>query len=175
MTSVLPSSMRIKSRPTKKRINPPPRCMCPSAHLRPPERPSMGLELERPANAGSEFAGVALSETVSLIETPREPLESARRLLQHPSNRSPIVIAITQVVIQRGKAVRLAGLLHFVELLHLELVISDGSPIICSRVHRKTRRERPIDTDDHVVLPGAAIPRFHLAAHEILHVVQPLY
>ena len=52
------------------------------------------------------------------------------RLLQAPRNHAHVVVAIAQDVIARGKTVLRAFHFHFVELLHLKLVVADHAPIM---------------------------------------------
>lgn len=51
-------------------------------------------------------------------------------LLQAPRDHAHVVVAIAQDVIARGKTVLRTFLFHFVELLHLELMIADHAPIM---------------------------------------------
>ena len=52
-------------------------------------------------------------------------------------------------------------------------MVSDRSPVVRRRVHRKARSERPVHTDDEHVVTGAAVPPlFDLAPHEVFHLVQ---
>ena len=99
-----------------------------------------------------------------LIEASANTLETAGSLLQHPTDNPRVVVAVAQVVVQRGEAMRLTGLLHFVELRDIEVVIAHGAPIVSRRIHRKAGRERAIHPDDQRVLARPAIPRLQLAA-----------
>ncbi len=67
---------------------------------------------------------------------------------------------------------RLARPLHLRQLFGLELVVFNGSPIVSSVVHRETRRERAVGTNDQRVLSGAAILLLNLASHEVTHLIQ---
>src|SRR5271166_6030167 len=72
---------------------------------------------------------------LGLFEAARHPLKAPSSLPQDPLDSPCAVVTVSQVVIQGGKAVGLAGFFHLVELLHLEFVVSDGSPIISRGIH----------------------------------------
>ena len=67
----------------------------------------------------------------------RDPTENARR-----------VVAIAQDVVTSRKTMLRAFDFHFVELLRVKFVIADNAPIVCGRIHRETRCEAAIGTDD---------------------------
>ena len=67
---------------------------------------------------------------------------------------------------------RLAALLHLFELLQIELLVFDGSPIVSGVVHGKTRRECSIRADNQPVLASTAAPMSTNPTHEALHVLQ---
>src|SRR5262249_38729710 len=110
---------------------------------------------------------------LQLIKASTYALKSARSLLEHPFDYPGVVVAITQVMVERREAMLLALLLHVVELLDLEFMIPDDSPVVRRRIHRETGRNSPIDSDDYVVLTGATVPGLDLAPHEVLHVIEP--
>ena len=68
--------------------------------------------------------------------------------LRNPTEDALGVVAITQDVVTGRETMLRAFDLHFVELLHVKLVIADNAPIVCSRIHRKTRSEAAIGADD---------------------------
>ena len=68
--------------------------------------------------------------------------------LRNPTEDARSVVAITQDVVTGRKTMLRAFDLHFVELFHVKLVIADDAPIVCGRVHRKTRGEAAIGADD---------------------------
>ena len=64
-------------------------------------------------------ARIALSEIEmrpALSEAPAHSLKAAARLLKHPLHDSRIVVTESQIVIQRRETMRLARLLHFIQL-----------------------------------------------------------
>src|ERR1700679_552587 len=90
-------------------------------------------------------------------------------LLEEVFDDPLIVVAPAQNVVKGRKAMRLASFSLVVELFGLELVAADHTPVVTRRVHRETGRERAIHTNDHGILPGAAVPREVIALHEIDH------
>src|SRR5262249_50081121 len=100
-------------------------------------------------------------------------LKAAYRLLEEPFDNAGIVVAEAHNMVERGEAVRLAGLLHLVKLAFIELVMLDGSPVVASRVHGEARSQSSVGTNDAGVLAGTAVPRLQLPAHELLHLRQP--
>ena len=70
-------------------------------------------------------------------------------LLKEILDNALIVVAPAEYVIQRGEAVSLACFFLMVKLLRFEFVVADHTPIVVGGVHRKTRRECAIDTDNH--------------------------
>src|ERR1700748_1573024 len=65
--------------------------------------------------------------------------------LHHPVDYTAIVIAERQDVVQRREAGRLPLLLHLLQLLRIELVVLNRSPVIAGRVHREAWRQCAID------------------------------
>src|ERR1039457_3005243 len=108
--------------------------------------------------------------TAGLRKAPRKPLKSARCLLKNPARSAPIVVTKRQVVVQRGEAMRLALLLHLLELAAIEVWFFDGAPVVGGGIHGEAGTESAIHADDHVVLPGAAIPILKFAVHELTHI-----
>ena len=54
---------------------------------------------------------------ISVFKTANTALEPALRVLPHPLDDARVVVAVGKIVIQRGAAVFLAGLLHAVQLI----------------------------------------------------------
>jgi hypothetical protein len=52
----------------------------------------------------------------------------------------------------------LAGFLHAGELAVIEFVLINVSPIVGGRVHRKTRSNGSVGSNDHIVLAGSTVP-----------------
>ena len=52
-----------------------------------------------------------------------------------------IVVAIRQIMIERREAMALAGLLHVLELLTIEMEFVDIAPVVGGRIHGKTGRD----------------------------------
>src|SRR4029077_11621010 len=69
-----------------------------------------------------------------------------------------VVIAIRQVVVERGEAVLLTGLFHLRQVRGVELVPADVAPIVGRGIHGETGRDGAIGADDHVVLTSPATP-----------------
>ena len=76
-------------------------------------------------------------------------LEAVRELLEEIFDNTLVVVAPAENVVQRRKTVGLAGFLLVVELLGIELMISDYAPVVARGVHREAGRECTIDPDDH--------------------------
>ena len=51
-------------------------------------------------------------------------------LLHAPSDYAHVVVAVAENVIASGKAMLGAIFFHFVQLLHLELVVANNTPIM---------------------------------------------
>ena len=75
-------------------------------------------------------------------------LETVSQLFEEVLNHALVVVAPAEDVIQRREAMRLAALLLMIELLCIKLVAAGYAPVIARRVHRKARRQSPIDADD---------------------------
>src|SRR5215475_6433555 len=106
------------------------------------------------------------------LKTASDTLETMFCLLPEPLHDAAHVITIRDVIAQGGEAMRFAALLHFPELLEIELVFLDGAPIVGGVVHRETRGQGAIGADDEPILATTAAPVFSNAAHEALHVLQ---
>src|SRR5579863_1778684 len=106
-----------------------------------------------------------------VLETFRSSLQSVGHdLFPYPSDHARIVVAVAQIVVERGEAVSLTGVFHLLELPLVELRVVDISPIEGRWVHREARSNRAVSADNHVVLPGAAIPIGELElATRVLH------
>src|SRR5580692_12380109 len=106
-----------------------------------------------------------------VLETFRSSLQSVGHdLFPYPSDHARIVVAVAQIVVERGEAVTLAGVFHLFELLLVELRVVDISPIEGRWVHGEAGCDRTVSADDYVVLPSAAIPIGELElASGVLH------
>src|SRR5437879_9614267 len=93
-----------------------------------------------------EATGGAAAEVVLHRKAP-QPLDDAR-----------IVIAIGQIMIQRGEAVMLASLLHVRELLGIEMKLIDIAPVVGCGIHGEAWCHGAVGADDDVILAGAAVP-----------------
>src|SRR5262245_5725104 len=69
-----------------------------------------------------------------------------------------VVVAVCEVVIERGEAMLLAGFLHAGQLLGFKFMAIDVSPIEGRRIHGEAGGHGSIGPDDDVVLPCTAIP-----------------
>jgi hypothetical protein len=56
-----------------------------------------------------------------------------------------------------------------VELFGFELVVAHHTPVVAGGVHRETRSEGSVDTNDHGILTGTAVPREVIPLHEVDH------
>ena len=81
--------------------------------------------------------------TILVFEASRSR-EAILHLLPHPFDSASVVVAIRQIVIQRGEAVLLASLLHLSHLLLIELWLIDIAPIEIRGIHRETGPNRSI-------------------------------
>ena len=52
----------------------------------------------------------------------------------------------------------LAGLFHIIQLLAIKRELVDLAPIERGGIHRETRGDSAVGSEDHVVLTGAAVP-----------------
>src|SRR5580692_1401481 len=100
-------------------------------------------------------------------------LKSVRQLLEEVFDYALVVVAPAEDVVESGEAVRLAALLLMIELFGIELVGAHHAPVVIGHIHRETRRQRPVDTDDHGVLAGPAIPGEVIALHKADHLPEP--
>ena len=76
-------------------------------------------------------------------------LEAVRELLEEILDDSLVVIAPAEDVIERRKAVSLTRLFLVVELFRLEFVITNHTPVITGRIHRKAWCQGSIDANNH--------------------------
>src|SRR6266478_7648161 len=103
--------------------------------------------------------GIPPTSARSVLEAPRPAFHPVGDGLgPHPLDHAGVVIAVSEVVVQGGEAVTLTSVLHLLQLSLLELRMVDVAPVKGRRVHRETGRNRAVGADDHVVLPGPAIP-----------------
>ncbi len=70
---------------------------------------------------------------------PCHSLESVCELLEEVFDDALIVVAPAQNVVQRRKAMSLAGFFLVVELPGLEFMIAHHTPVVAGRVHREAR------------------------------------
>src|SRR5260370_38887547 len=70
------------------------------------------------------------------------PLEAVQGLLPQPLHHASRAVAVSDVVPQRRKAIRLAALFHIRELLDIELLIADGAPIVSSMSSKDRKSTR---------------------------------
>src|SRR5580704_10931202 len=111
-------------------------------------------------STGSDIAlrNPSLDFTDGLFKTSGYALETIQRLLPQPLHHAGRAVAVRDVVSQRRKTIRLAALFHFRQLLDVELLIADCSPVVRSVVHRKARSKGSVSADNQPVLSGAASP-----------------
>src|SRR5579884_4499271 len=85
----------------------------------------------------------ALTESQLLLLRLRHLRPSApavQTLLQDPAYNVGVVVVVAQHVLARREAVRVAHLLHFIQLLEVELRLLDPAPVGLRRVHGEARR-----------------------------------
>src|ERR1700752_224265 len=99
----------------------------------------------------------------------RHSLESVCELLEKIFDDPLIVVAPAQNVVKSRETVCLTALFLMVELFGFKFVSGAFTPVVACGVHREARSERAVDTNDHGVLPCAAVPREVLTLHEIDH------
>src|ERR1700693_1254023 len=104
----------------------------------------------------------AARERRSILKTSRGALKTVRSLLQKPADGPRCVVAVSQVVVQRGEAALLALHLHLSELLFLEARIAGRSPAVRSAVHGETGRQCSVRANDQRILPRTAVPVLQL-------------
>src|SRR5215469_11810866 len=83
-----------------------------------------------------------------------DALEPAHSLLEQPSDHTGVVVAVADDVVQSREAMRLAGLLHLLQLFPFKAGLLRRSPIVIGCVHRKTGGEGAIGTYDQRILAG---------------------
>ncbi len=79
------------------------------------------------------------SKQRELVEAASRSSKSMQRLFDTPLDDTHVVVTIPQDVIAGGKAMLHAALFHLIQLLYIELVIPDGSPVIGCGIHGKAR------------------------------------
>src|ERR1700730_5817254 len=99
-------------------------------------------------------------------------LEAVQGLLPQPLHHASRAVAVSDVVPQRRKAIRLEALFHIRELLDIELLIADGAPVVVCVVHLSFASESPVGSNKQPVLSGAAPPVLATTAHDPFHVLQ---
>jgi len=95
---------------------------------------------------------------ISVFKTANTALEPALQVLPHPLDYALVVVTVGKIVIQRGEAVLLAGLLHAVQLIATEIELIDVAPIERGGIHGEAWRHSSVRANDHVILSGTAIP-----------------
>src|SRR6516165_7828768 len=97
----------------------------------------------------------------SILETAGHALKSPQGLFERPLDGPARLVAIRQIVVDPGKAVRLTALFHRIQLPRLKPVLADDPPGVGRGIHREARRQRSIGADNHGVLSGPPVPRLH--------------
>src|SRR5258707_15705687 len=100
--------------------------------------------------ACSDIALLNLSSDFSdeLLKASGYALEAVHGLFPQPLHHARRAVAVSDVVSQCRKAIRLAALFHFRELFDVELLIGNRAPVVRRVVHRKARSESSVGTDD---------------------------
>lgn len=94
----------------------------------------------------------------SVFKAANAALEPAFCVFPHPLDHSRVIVAISEIMVERGEAVLLASLLHSVQLVAVKCELVDIAPIVGRGIHREAGRHSTVRADDHVVLPGTAVP-----------------
>src|SRR6185437_12041258 len=84
--------------------------------------------------------------------------EAALRIRPQPLDHAGVVVAVGEIVIQRGETMLLAGPLHIGKCLSIEVEMLDVAPVVGSRIHGETGSNGTVGADDYVVLSGATVP-----------------
>jgi hypothetical protein len=95
---------------------------------------------------------------ISVFEAANTAAEAALYVLPHPLDHARFVVAVGKIMIQRGEAVLLAGLLHIIQLITVKREPIDVAPIKESGVHGKAWCHGSVRSDDHAIVPGTVIP-----------------
>src|SRR5260370_29186940 len=86
-----------------------------------------GSELS--AGCDIELLIPSLHSLDELFKASSDTLEAVHGLLPQPLHHAGRAVAVSNVVPQRRKAIRLAALFHFRELFYIELLIADRAPV----------------------------------------------
>src|SRR6201997_1716673 len=95
---------------------------------------------------------------VSIFKTADPAAEPAFYVFPHPLDHSRVVVAVSEIMVQRGEAVLLAGLLHSVQLITVKCELVDIAPIEGGGIHGEAWCHSTVGANNYVVLAGAAIP-----------------
>jgi hypothetical protein len=111
-------------------------------------------------HANHPYEPIASDQTIGLSSTAcaADLEEPALYVLPHPLDHSRVVVTVGKIVVQRGEAVLLSGLLHIIQLMAVKCELIDVAPIKGSGVHGKAWCHGSVRSDDHVIVPGTAIP-----------------
>src|SRR6266478_7136060 len=93
-----------------------------------------------------------------VLEAARCSFKPVHRLLQRPLDYPGVVIAITKDVVACRETMLRAFDLHLIQLLNVELVVFDRSPVVRRGIHWEARCKSSVGPDNQRILPGAAIP-----------------
>src|ERR1700757_4846279 len=95
---------------------------------------------------------------VSIFKTADPAAEPAFYVFPHPLDHSRVVVAVSEIMVQRGEAVLLAGLLHSVQLVAVKCELVDIAPFAGGGIHGEAWGPGAAGANDPVVLASAAIP-----------------
>ncbi len=95
---------------------------------------------------------------LSVFEAANTAAEAALYVLPRPLDHARLVVAVGKIMVQRGEAVLLAGLLRIIQLITVKRELIDVAPIKGSGVHGTAWCHGSVRSDDHVIVPGTAIP-----------------
>src|SRR5258708_37367352 len=98
-----------------------------------------GSELS--AGCDIELLIPSLHSLDELFKASSDTLEAVHGLLPQPLHHAGRAVAVSDVVPQRRKAIRLAALFHFRELFDIQLLIAVGAPCVPLVVQGQTRTE----------------------------------
>src|SRR5260370_36337280 len=93
-----------------------------------------------------------------LFEASGCALKYGSRVLKDPLHYARDVVTVRHIIPKCGEAMWLAPLLHFGELLEIELLILDRAPVVFRVIHREARRECPVRANDEPIMTGSATP-----------------
>src|SRR2546426_8013786 len=107
-------------------------------------------------NKDTQHPSDALLYLCSLLDSSLRSGKPRQRVSQYPPDHAAVVVYVADDVVQCGEAMQLALLLHLAELMLIEFRLSDHTPVVSCRVHRKAGRQSAVRPDDQRIAARAA-------------------